>query len=794
VKSFEQLRDAARAALRRVLGEPYSDVTSNWSLVATFADHVIVERPDSQLSRYPVTFDLFGTASIGEPEPVEIAYVPIKEGAASLIIGPLTEAEGGKAGSRWSVVVIQEGLSVNRTLYPAHVLQAAAALYEGAKVFWNHSDGRTLRDPRDIAGFLRGAQYGLLEAAQPVGAICATLHATDAGLRERLLEAYDAGAPDLFGLSHTAQAETERVKLGDGPATRVKTIKAVESVDVVSFPSAGGRVMRLVAGSATPVPVTPEDLVTFAQKLQKLQESSLRAHLSAEPTEAEVDALLRVLEAQGSGAPSSAGLAAPATGAPAPAQGATNPAPTPDAGRLTEADRSLLREARIQHVMTGRTFGPLQNVARRALQEMATRDATVAEMIAAADEIVQEAARLAQPPTGGSGQAAADVTRDEADKVLESVDGFFMHGASDQVRREYEALTGHAAPATGTRSIKRLYEDITGDRDVSGVLREARGLERFQRLLEAIGTGTFTNLLGDSITRRMIAEYRATDFSMRWRRICSNIVPLGDFRTQERLRWGSFADLAIVAQAGTYPTLADPTDEKVSYAPAKRGGIVSITREAIKNDDVGFVAQIPQKLALAAARTLHKFVFDLIITNPTLDDSVALFNASTNRGPTSDGNIHTTALSAANVAVARQRLLKVEDRDANTVLGLSPKILIVPVELEELAWRLTSIPMQPVSGNAATEPNIQVQRYGLNELIVLETMSDANDWFILADPRLQPTIEMGFVDGREEPELFVQDQPNVGSVFSADKVSWKLRHEYGGKVEDWRGMQGGIVT
>ena len=40
----------------------------------------------------------------------------------------------------------------------------------------------------------------------------------------------------------------------------------------------------------------------------------------------------------------------------------------------------------------------------------------------------------------------------------------------------------------------------------------------------------------------------------------------------------------------------------------------------------------------------------------------------------------------------------------------------------------------------------------------------------------------GFLGGREEPELFVQDMPNVGSMFSNDKLTYKIRHIYGGNV------------
>ena len=42
---------------------------------------------------------------------------------------------------------------------------------------------------------------------------------------------------------------------------------------------------------------------------------------------------------------------------------------------------------------------------------------------------------------------------------------------------------------------------------------------------------------------------------------------------------------------------------------------------------------------------------------------------------------------------------------------------------------------------------------------------------------------MGFLDGREDPELFVQDAPTVGSLFSSDEITYKIRHIYGSTVK-----------
>jgi len=66
------------------------------------------------------------------------------------------------------------------------------------------------------------------------------------------------------------------------------------------------------------------------------------------------------------------------------------------------------------------------------------------------------------------------------------------------------------------------------------------------------------------------------------------------------------------------------------------------------------------------------------------------------------------------------------------------------------------------------------------EIIPVSYWTDATDWVTLADPSRFPVLEIGFLDGKEEPELFIQDSPTVGSLFSNDKVTYKIRHIYGG--------------
>src|SRR5262249_48061281 len=149
------------------------------------------------------------------------------------------------------------------------------------------------------------------------------------------------------------------------------------------------------------------------------------------------------------------------------------------------------------------------------------------------------------------------------------------------------------------RSFKECYVAITGDRRVTG-----RPNDCDQALLrESLGATTLSNILGNSITRRMIADYNRPDRYSLWQQICRR-VPVNDFRSNERTRLGGYGDLPIVTEAAAYLGQASPADEKATYSVAKRGGTEDITLEMIRNDDVGVIQQIPLRFSRAAKRTL----------------------------------------------------------------------------------------------------------------------------------------------------------------------------------------------
>jgi hypothetical protein len=808
--------------------------------VATFDDHVIVSHGATRLFKFPLSQDLFGTVTMGDPVPVELIYKELKEGMGGRIIGPLPVANADKlseaerkekVGTEWAVVVIESGVSANRNFYPEDVLRAATPLYEGAKVFWGHTrrGANGEPDPRDTAGVIRKPQFSIIEGKNggaPTGAIVATLRATDRKAREMLMEAYEAGQPDLVGLSHTADAEGEYQNHTDGqPVMRVKKINAIESVDLVSFPSAGGRVLRLVAGMSSPVVVTEEGLVNFAQKLKKIQESRFAGMLSATPSEAEVDALLRVLEAEDKAKTAPAPAAPAPTPAPVAAPPAVPPAvvaapaPTPDSGTvresLSDADRSLLQQWQrsqrtviVEAALTGVNLpAPLLAELRESL---ASTDGLTAEAArAAVAKKVEVAAALVESFRGiGSGAGmsfgAATVSADEAQKVVDLLDDLMMTDASEGALKAYEAIAGRKAARPDTHSIKEAYVRLTGDQRVYGRdnTRTREGLVNMsrydgimskrlvegRRLVEGtLQTTTWAEVFGDSIARRMLAEYRSDPGMMAWK-IIASVVPLNDFRTQRRIRWGGYGDLPTVLQADPYTEATTPGDEEATYAAVKRGYVEGMTWEALVNDDLNQIRSIPVKMGRAAARTLFKFVtVTNLASNPNMTyDATALFAVG-------HSNLITTALSATNLETARQKLADQTDMSTNEKLNLYPSWLMVPTALEALGWRLINSPVAPIANQNATEPSF-IRSLGLNTLIVNPYLTDANDWFVGADKSSCALMEIGFLFGQEEPTIVIADMQNVGSFFTSDVQKLKIRHVYGGAPVDHRAAVGGIVA
>jgi hypothetical protein len=664
-----------------------------------------------------------------------------------------------ETGRKWRVVLIRPGWSANNTFYSTSVLESGASMFEGAKAFAasgeDHSEYE--RGVRSVAGWFEDVSF-------TEQGLEATFFCADSDIRNLLNEAWRAGKQDLLGFSIRAEAELRPGTQEGKSGLIVDRFLEGLSVDVVMNPAAGGRILQL---------------------LESKQEETMEEEKVSEETETEIitkesitnmisEALKKELEVQEE------------------EEKTSEANEVSEAVKVAEAELTAIREARqsLQDQVIEQTINAtdLPDVAKSRLRSQFLGKPLKSEQLQEA--VVQERDYLAAvTPSNPIGYGVVKEGADSQDKYIARLDATF-EGRPIKVGDEIIHPFG---------SLREAYYQFTGDNPYTS--DSSRGLwdslfcnyhNQRTQLKESLATGDWGEVFANRLNKKLLDEYNETSNNF-WQAIVSDRTSLQNLEhAQRRVRVGGYANLPTVSQQANYTEATSPTDEEVTYSPSKYGILDSITWEMILADDLGAIRRIPTGLARSMRRTQNEFFFNFIEDNPTIYDGNTLFDNS-NHG----GNTNTTSgLNLANIATGWQVMRsQTAYNETAFVLGTAnlPKILVVPNELEGIANKIAG-PTSHVMVDIATDTNNDEDpgRFrGKFEVIVADWFTDNNDWFLIADPRLVPTIEAGFLNGRDEPELWVQDNPTSGSVFTSDKITYKIRHVWGGAVLDYRSFYRG---
>jgi hypothetical protein len=746
---------------------------------------------------------------------------------ATVASGALVEnaAAGEPTGRKWRVRIFEYGLSKNRYPYRAESgangraevmlplrwtersAQAALRHLEGARCFADHvregANGAG-HSVRDLVGFFSEPAIG---PRGPEATL--TLLESEDWARTKLLAAWQAGRMDLIGFSVDAVIGVRAVGEGNTRVLEVADIVAIHSVDMVSAASSGGRALEVLEGSKNSDEwrVTSDERkqeqslrsakrcgrddnttvvresnyrkgVTMKQEIERMLEAispasgmlagndatgqRLREALEGELASSEVNAA-RVLEA----------LADWLASQNAPG-GELPPGLSPEVARVREQVQGLRQQisdaVRRQRIAENRlrldgklTASRLPKPLAELVASRFQPDGPYGGRDISEEEVEMEIQRVreayaALSPVGKVMETGrVKVVREPEGKLQMALDRLFNLPVEDP-----------SIPAF--HGIREAYVAYTGDGEVTGLLPHQ------MRIREDITSTTFPNALANTLRRLLLKDYREQDYGVS---LIAQSSSVPDFRTQERVRVGYFGDLPTVStESADYAELTAPTDEKASYSVVTFGGLVTITRKMIINDDLGVVPQIVGRLGRAARRTMAQRVFNLLITNPTIYDSVAWFHAT-------HGNLGSTALSATELDAVRTAMRNRTEKDSNKKLGIAPYVLVVPHELEGKARQEN---MREYL-DASFTPNPVRFMFGANgeRIIVSPLLTDANDWYAFANVAEAPTVEVGFLQGRQEPEFFLADDPTAEKVFTSDRIRYKVRHEFEAVVIDYRG-------
>lgn len=272
-------------------------------------------------------------------------------------------------------------------------------------------------------------------------------------------------------------------------------------------------------------------------------------------------------------------------------------------------------------------------------------------------------------------------------------------------------------------------------------------------------TGDFGLLLADVARRSMLKGYEeAEETFQRW--TAKGTLP--DFREMGRVDLTTFPSLRKVQEGAEYKyaTIGD-RQEKISLATY--GELLSISRQAIINDDLSAFTRVPQMMGRAAIRTVGDLVYALLGSNHKMQDGKSLFHAD-----------HNNLLSAAALSIARYdegKTRMARQKEGNSVLNIRPAYHLVPVSMESTAKALLAAEFDPQYAEARVPNPVR----GMAEVIADARLDEqsTNTSYLAASPSQYDTIEVAYLDGNDQP--YMEQQQG----FTVDGAVFKVRMDAG---------------
>jgi len=718
----------------------------------------------------------------------------------------------------WEAVLIAPGLSLGapRFFWTEEVLSASAELFSGVDVcayeltadFFSHLPIPNVTAMEEVKRYLTARKVGWIEKTwyEPGVGIKGIIRFVPehAWLPRTLSQGMQSGNEDVLGLSIDARVRGVEVVIDDWAVIWVVKIVGASSVDVVTRPAAGGKFLRAVAG------LYEEEKLMDRDKLIKLIQE-VRPDLldGKDPTQLGDDEILAA--ARQAMEPPKANEKDPGSNAGNAGDGDPNRAAQ---GLTIDQIREEIAKAALESEQRAACGQMLRDVLESSgLPEMTVarirtnftgRNFTRDELDAAVKTEREYLAAMSVPESmfqvpsqvrvsGGIGQRqkiemAVDsvfgLTPEHIKTLsgLRRLDGKPVFGDL-RAAQDYDAIRNIPMPC----GIRELYLMLTGDTEIRGMF-DRQGLPADLRAAQDITSGTFSFILGNTLSRRLVVDYLAANY--REDLLVSIRKPVRDFRTQEAVMVGYFGDIATVdPEAADYQEIAAVTDEESTYAILQKGNILTITRKTIINDDMTLVQRLVSRLGRAARRTHAKYVWSFFVNNANCSDGTAWFTNP-------HGNLGAAALSFATAITAYQALAKMTEKDSGEIIGLlddpnTRPTLVYPVDLMPTGESIVNDEFYYSANDLTTKTRNPLR--GKLSGFMASFLSDANDWGMILPSSVVDIVEMGYLNGRQEPEMFLADSPQAEQVFVADKIRYKIRHEYAGALIDYRSGYKAIV-
>ena len=355
--------------------------------------------------------------------------------------------------------------------------------------------------------------------------------------------------------------------------------------------------------------------------------------------------------------------------------------------------------------------------------ELRATIATLTEKVSTMEKLI--ATRDSRAPAVHVVEAANDGRAVEAALCLQAG----LPGAD----RQFDARTLEAADKMRRSvSLGEVFVEAARANGYNGSARiSASNLPQVIRA--AFATHAISDVLSNVANKFLLAGFNSVERV--WDSI-ARVSSVNDFKQASMYRLNGSFKFQKLSNGGNMKS-ADATDSKRTVAADSYGIHTSLSRQDMINDDLNALSALPQRIGRGAGLSLSETIWGEFQSGNSSYYSKATAGA---------GN----ALALSSLKAAATAYRKLTDPDGNP-LGISPRVLLVPPELELAAAEIMGSSLL-ISGNTTAQGNANVLA-GRYRVVSSAYLTSATTWWLCADAADLAALDVVFLNGQQSPTI-----------------------------------------
>ncbi|MCC0063616.1 MAG: HK97 family phage prohead protease [Defluviimonas sp.] len=324
-------------------------------------------------------------------------------------------------------------------------------------------------------------------------------------------------------------------------------------------------------------------------------------------------------------------------------------------------------------------------------------------------------------------------------------------------------MAGGELPDASREFVNMSLRDMAADA-LTRAGESVRGLsadELFTRAA-AHGTSDFPLLVSNAMGRVALDSYRAAESPLK---ALARQRTLPNFKESTSIRLGEMGRLEEMTEHGEF-THTSRAEQGEKMAIKTYGRAINVSRKLLIDDDLNMLGDMTAAIGAAAAQTEADELVSTFTGNPLLSDGTAVFATGRGNMAAAGADITETALHAARLAMRG-----VTGLDGKTIIGVTPRYLVIGPELETKAEKLFA------AIYAATTDDVQPIRLKL----VVEPRITGTGWFVMADPAAVPSLQFAYLSSAQGVQIQRQE------AWTTLGMQYRAFLDFGTGWADWRG-------